>query len=488
MFIDRFLSRAAAKDSSDAESPIACITFTPTGEIVNANAAFLRVMGYSLPQLAGQHHRIFVTEGEQNSPEYARFWSDLALGRPQEGEFRRLRRDASTVWLHGCYCPERDASGKVTSVRKFAFDITAYKAAALEAAATLAAIDSSMGSIEFDLQGNILRANRNFLDAMGYAESEVLGRHHSMFIEPAYAQSADYKRFWQMLRDGEFQAAQYKRLGKSGREVWIEASYNPIKNADGQTFKVVKFATVITPQIAAMNGVISNVDEIEVALQRVGQVAESTLKGANDSNQNISTVAAAIEEMNASVGEISSSMKHSLEAVSGAISQTKIADTSAAKLSDAAHAMNGIVDTISAIAKQINLLALNATIEAARAGDAGKGFAVVAGEVKTLARQAAEATAKIGGEIAAIQHVSLDVASSLGSIRESVQSLEHYVATTASAVEEQNAVTRDISQSMQFAATASAEITANMHEVNTAVETTGTLVNRARSAAASLKK
>jgi len=281
--------------------------------------------------------------------------------------------------------------------------------------------------IEFKLDGTIIHANQNFLGALGYTLGEITGKHHSMFVDRAERESAAYRDFWAALNRGEFQAGEYKRIGKGGKDVWIQASYNPILDLNGKPFKVVKYASDVTKQVL-----------VRMGNERVRGMMES--------------VAAGAEELNTSVREISEAMVKSKETAVGAVDKVTLADSQAKRLSDAAQAMSGIVELIGNITGQINLLALNATIESARAGEAGRGFAVVASEVKSLANQAKQATDKIGSEIESLNGISGDVVTALETIKKSIQDVAEYVTSTAAAVEEQSTVTSEMSSSMQRAA------------------------------------
>jgi methyl-accepting chemotaxis protein len=252
-------------------------------------------------------------------------------------------------------------------------------------------------------------------------------------VDPSERETADYRAFWEALRRGEFQAGEFKRIGKGGREVWIQATYNPILDASGRPFKVVKFASDVTRQVVA-----------RMRSEHVRKMMES--------------VAAGAEELNVSVREISDSMTKSRATSETAFDLVTSADESTIRLAEAAKSMGGIVDAIDSITAKINLLALNASIESARAGEAGKGFAVVANEVKSLAGQAKSATEQIAAEIEAMRSVSGDVVSGLGSIRHAIEQVREYVTATAAAVEEQSAVANDMSASMQRASAEAAAI------------------------------
>jgi methyl-accepting chemotaxis protein len=286
-----------------------------------------------------------------------------------------------------------------------------------------------------NLDGSIITANRNFQQALGYSLAEIAGRHHSMFVAPDERDSPAYREFWAALNRGEFQAGEFKRIGKGGKEVWIQASYNPILDLNGKPFKVVKYASDITQQVL-----------VRMGNERVRGMMES--------------VAAGAEELNASVREISEAMVKSKDTAIGAVDRVASADSQAKRLSDATQAMSGIVEMIGDITGQINLLALNATIESARAGEAGRGFAVVAAEVKNLANQAKQATDKIGTEIGGLNSISDEVLNALSLIKTEIQNVCEYVTSTAAAVEEQRTVTSEMSSSMQRAAAEASAIAA----------------------------
>ena len=356
-----------------------------------------------------------------------------------------------------------------------------------DASAKLAALDRVQAIIEFDLTGRILNANANFLTVVGYRQDEIVGRHHEIFVEPGYAATAEYRTFWDRLRAGEFQAAQYRRLAKGGREVWIQASYNPILDRRGRPTKVIKFATDITEQVRMLGDLRTLIDrnfgEIDQAVAYASEASGSADGATRSATASVQTMAAAAEELASSVGEVSQSMARSKVATDAAFDQVEGVDGQTRKLSAAAAAMTGIVGLIQTIAGQINLLALNATIEAARAGEAGRGFAVVASEVKALAAQAARATEQINGEIGSVQAASHEVVAALGAIRASVAVMREHIVTTAGAVEEQDAVTRELSRSMQEAAEAVAGISGNIGAIGAAVSQVNNAVGTTREAA-----
>ncbi|RIK99166.1 MAG: histidine kinase [Proteobacteria bacterium] len=421
----RSLTDAAKISAIDRAQAV--IEFKLDGTVVTANENFLKVMGYSLEEIQGKHHSMFVSPSERGSDSYREFWAALNRGEYQTAEYKRIGKGGRDVWILASYNPMLDEAGKPFGVIKFATDVTAQKLKNAEFASQIEAIGKSQAVIEFNMDGTIITANDNFLATMGYSLEEIRGKHHSLFVEPSERDSASYREFRASLNRGQYQAAEYKRIGKDGREVYIQASYNPILDLNDRPFKVVKYASDTTRQVL-----------VRIGNERIRSMMES--------------VAAGAEELSASVREISEAMTKSKDTAIGAVERVTAADTQAQRLADAAQAMSGIVEMISNITGQINLLALNATIESARAGEAGRGFAVVASEVKTLATQAKQATDRIAQEIGSLNAISGEVVGSLDAIKQSINEVSEYVTSTAAAIEEQSVVTNDMSSSMQRAA------------------------------------
>ncbi|MBR0966417.1 PAS domain-containing methyl-accepting chemotaxis protein [Bradyrhizobium diazoefficiens] len=414
----------------------AVIEFRLDGTIVTANENFCNTLGYSLAEIQGKHHSLFVPADQRDGAAYREFWAALNRGEYQAGEFKRIGKGGREVWILASYNPKLDEEGKPFGVVKFATDVTADKLKNADSDGQLAAIDKAQAVIAFNMDGTIITANANFLGALGYSLDEIKGRHHSMFVEPSERDGSAYREFWAALNRGQYQAAEYKRIGKGGKEVYIQASYNPIFDLNGKPYKVVKYATDVTRQVL-----------VRMGNERVRAMMES--------------VAAGSEELNISVREISEAMTKSRESASSAVDQVSAADSQAQRLTEAAQAMSGIVELINSITGQINLLALNATIESARAGEAGRGFAVVASEVKSLANQAKQATDKIGAEIGSLNGISGDVVAALASIKTAINNVSEYVTSTAAAIEEQSTVTNEMSTSMQRAAAEAAAMAAS---------------------------
>jgi len=411
----------------------AVIEFNLDGTIITANENFLATVGYGLDEIRGKHHSMFVAPSERDSAAYREFWAKLGRGEFQSAEYKRFGKGGKEVWILASYNPILDDAGKPFKVVKFASDVTAEKLKAANYAGQIEAIGKSQAVIEFSMDGNVLTANQNFLDALGYSLSEIQGKHHSLFMPHDQRDSDAYRTFWANLNRGEFQSGEYERVGKGGKQIWIQASYNPIRDLNGKPCKVVKYASDTTAQVIA-------------------RMRSEKVRGMME------TVAAGAEELNASVREISEAMAKSRETAVIAVSRVEEADQQAQRLTAAAESMSSIVQLIGAITGQINLLALNATIESARAGEAGRGFAVVASEVKNLANQAKQATDKIEHEIGNLNGISVDVVEALNSIKKAIQDVSEFVTSTAAAVEEQSTVTNEMSNGMQKAASEAASI------------------------------
>jgi methyl-accepting chemotaxis protein len=375
--------------------------------------------------------------------------------------------------------------------------------------AKITAINKSQGFIEFDLAGTILSANENFLAMTGYSLEEVQGRHHSLFVDDAYRQCPAYRQFWDRLRKGESQSGEFRRMGKGGREVWIQASYNPVLDLYGKPFKIVKYATDISAQMAAREqlqeamalaadsaaALGAPAEELTAVSTEMSANAEETSAQANvvsaaaeEVSVNSQTVAAGVEQMGASIREIAGNASEAAKVAQQAVKVAQSTHATIAKLGASSSDIGKVVNVITSIAEQTNLLALNATIEAARAGEAGKGFAVVANEVKELAKETSKATEDIGQKIESIQNDTRGAVEAIDQITQIIDMISDISSTIASAVEEQTATTNEIGRNVAEAARGSGEIAQNITSVAKAAESTSQGAGNTQQAAAELSR
>lgn len=363
----------------------AMIEFTAQGEILDANPPFLAVMGYRLEDIRGQNHRMFCSQAQLASPAYAKFWQRLADGESFSDRYMRFAKGGREVWLEASYMPVRDAQGKVVKVIKLATDITERMHIEHQHDSYLQAINRSTAVIEFNLAGEVQEANEIFLSTMGYRLEEIRGVHHRQFCTHEDAASDEYRRFWQRLNQGEFIADRFKRVAKGGRVVWLWATYNPLYDAGGRLYGVIKFATDITHQVEHRE---AESAAAQLAFDIARETDESAIKGAATVEETVQVVRGIADELAKVAGNIGA-------------------------LGAQSERISSIVQVIRGIAEQTNLLALNAAIEAARAGEQGRGFAVVADEVRNLAARTSQATVEINDVVRLNHDLALQAVSGM---------------------------------------------------------------------------
>jgi methyl-accepting chemotaxis protein len=526
-----FLDGDARETVEALKKTFAFISFTPEGVILDANELFCKPFGYSLKEIIGRHHSMFVEVEYAKSYEYAQFWNNLRRGQFSSGEFKRFARNGEPVWLQASYTPVFDGRGRVVKIVMGALNITEAKIKSAEDASLRQALSRSQAVIEFTLDGHILEANDNFLKVFGYTREDVIGKHHRMFAEPDYAASPEYRAFWAKLANGEVLADEFRRLGKDGREVWLQASYNPVYDVDGKVTKVVKFATDLTERMANVARVGKALSELadgdlkgridaplmpsldklrldfnaaagtlQEALQVVSTSAAAIHRGSDEIGDSVGDLsrrteqqAGSLEETAAALDELTKTVKKSAEGAAQArdavVSAQADAEKSGQVVRDAVSAMSGIeqsareigqiISVIDEIAFQTNLLALNAGVEAARAGDSGRGFAVVASEVRALAQRSAEAAKEIKALIAASTH---QVTTGVELVGEAGRALSRI----AGRVTEMNGVIRDIASSAQEQAVGLSEVNAAVNQMDQMTQQNAAMVEETSAASQAL--
>ncbi|EKP0302366.1 TPA: methyl-accepting chemotaxis protein [Aeromonas veronii] len=369
---------------------VATISFTPSGEILEANPLFLSVVGYSEQEVIGKHHRIFCDAHYAQSSSYAQFWEQLRQGHSHSGIYQRIDKHGRELWLEATYFPVK-VEGKVVRVVKIASDITESYQQLSRQKAIISALDRALAIIEFTPKGEIVTANQNFLSCVGYSLSQLKGQHHRLFCDESFYREQPH--FWDDLAHGQLKSGLFSRRDSHGNEIWLEATYNPIKDESGKVVKVIKFASEVTERI-----------------KRAQAVSEAANIAQTISQETTRFAATGSELLTASV-TISSAISEQVSRTSGLIGQ----------LNEQSKSIEAIVSTISSIAEQTNLLALNAAIEAARAGDQGRGFAVVADEVRQLAARTSLSTGEIASVVQKNRELTAQITGNINEVATSAQ-------------------------------------------------------------------
>ncbi|MFQ1742216.1 methyl-accepting chemotaxis protein [Aeromonas veronii] len=369
---------------------VATISFTPSGEILEANPLFLNVVGYSEQEVIGKHHRIFCDAHYVQSSSYAQFWEQLRQGHSHSGTYQRFDKQGRELWLEATYFPVK-VEGKVVRVVKIASDITESYQQLSRQKAIISALDRALAIIEFTPKGEIVTANQNFLSCVGYSLSQLKGQHHRLFCDESFYREQPH--FWDDLAHGQLKSGLFSRRDSHGNEIWLEATYNPIKDESGKVVKVIKFASEVTERIKRAQAVSEAANIAQTISQETTRFAETG------------------SELLAASVAISSAISEQVSRTSGLIGQ----------LNEQSKSIEAIVSTISSIAEQTNLLALNAAIEAARAGDQGRGFAVVADEVRQLAARTSLSTGEIASVVQKNRELTAQITGNINEVATSAQ-------------------------------------------------------------------
>ena len=478
---------------------LAIIEFDPTGKILSANENFCKALGYQASEIIGQHHSLFVEPEYARSPEYREFWAKLGRGEFDAREYKRIGKGGRKVWIQASYSPVIDSGGKVLKVVKVASDITQTKLRNAEFETKLNAISLVQAVIEFTPAGEVITADELFLSVLGYKLEEVKGQHHRMFVEPAYLQSRDYQAFWEKLNRGEHIVNSFKRLGKNGKEVWIQASYNPIFDLNGKVLKVIEFATDISDLTelavglsrlaannlehsiekeflpayeklrvdfnvvhenlrSAMTGIAEGIDKVASGGQEIATASDDLSRRAEQQAASLDETAAALDQVTSTVKKTTDGARQARTVASEARGDAEQSGEivrsvveAMGRIEKSSAEIGRIIGVIEEIAFQTNLLALNASVEAARAGDVGRGFAVVASEVRAMAQRSAGAAKEIKGLISASKtevengvRLVAETGESLSRIVGKVSQINSVVADIAAGAEEQSRALQEV--------------------------------------------
>ncbi len=408
------IATEAAGQVQAIEKSNAVIHFDMSGHVLQANQMFLDAMGYPLSEVQGKHHRMFVEPGVAQSAEYREFWAALNRGEFLQGEYKRLAKGGREVWLQATYNPVLDADGRPVKVVKYATDVTEQKRRASDLAGQIDAIEKSTAVIHFGMDGVAIHVNRTFLDAMGYAENEVIGRHHRMFVDDDYARSSEYEEFWRALNRGEFLQGEYRRLGRGGREVWLQATYNPILDVEGRPIKVVKYATDVTEQVRTHQELQRKADmmlEVVSAAAKGDLTREITVTGTDAMGQMGDGLRSFFRDLAESIAGISAHANRLSES-SGAVSATSqqmsaTADETSAQAQSVVSAAEQTDQNVQSISSGVEQMNTSIRDVAASAAEATK----VANDAVGLSERANATISALGQSSAEIGNVTRVIAS-----------------------------------------------------------------------------